>query len=209
MALTTQPQTRAARCRRRMAPPPSWIRSAKSPVTDLKTKKIALLRLLSGLKPVTSVMGSMRFVRSYFAQSLGVVIAWRGIRDRPGLVDSAGVFGVSYARGCDAVTVVIVALAAEVVSAGPMVTGRLAGMIAGQPLAMAAAGGIARVVRTCTTATHTCTIAPTVSTAITATVSTTTFFCGSRTDEREISRKKWSCGQHQGAGHDSDEALGF
>ena len=158
----------------------------------------------------TSVMGSMRFVRACFAQSLGIVIAWRGIRDRPGLVDAAGVLGMGNTRGRDTMTVVIVALAAEVVSAGSVVTGGLAGVIASQSLAMAIAGSVARMVRACTTATNAMTT--TVSTAVAATataVTTTAFFCSGSADDRKFSGEKWSYRQHQGAGHDSNETLVF
>ncbi len=117
----------------------------------------------------------MRLVRtrhSGLAQALGVVIAWRSGRDSPGLADAAGVLGMGDAGSRDAMTIVIVALAAEVVSACPVIAGRLAGMIGGQSLAVAIAGRVAGVIRTATTAANTSAMTATVATAVSAAVTT-------------------------------------
>ncbi len=113
-------------------------------------------------------------------------------------------------------TVVIVALAAEVVPACPVVTGRLAGVIAGKALAVTIAGGVAGVVCPRTTATLAGAMTATISTAVPAAVTTTisaatatAFFCNGSVNDRQISGEKWGCGQHQGAGHDSDETFVF
>jgi hypothetical protein len=126
-------------------------------------------------------LNSMRFFRprrTGIGQPFGVVITRCGRRDCPGFSDPAGVFGMSDARGCSAMTVIVIALTAVTVAAYPMIACGFAGMIAGQTLAMTTAGGAAAMIgTTATTAvppTIPAAVATTVSTAVTAATTATT-----------------------------------
>lgn len=141
----------------------------------------------------TDSIGLFRSRRAGAAQAFCVVVPWSRGRNSRGFGQAASSFGMGDARGGRAMTTIVIAITAIVVAAYPVVTNRLAGMIAAQPIATAITGRTTVVIRIAVTAALTtaltgATMATTFTAMTTTTTTTTTILRVGGVHDRQISR---------------------